>query len=678
SRPVRAAQYVSYLKAHTGLPVWRVLEALIAPHTSEKETGMYRALAGMGVSAVESDKWRPVIASPDIAVAYEKLASGGYICRDKSCDKAFQTSLVPSWVVFYLVGFKVRTPAHAQHKMMDIVDAHLPHASRVLQAPLIVFAALHAARFNLVVLYPLLVDLFIALPQTHPTATFNLFLQALCTTPERGIECARAVVRVLRSMESRGLRLQPDTYERLLKDRFVTLEVTKYLHERMVREGHVPTQSELEAYLRIFAKGGSIHSAEKYYEAIREYSLKNSSAVPLKFWGGSHGGFPHRANTLHLTALNNRISAFGYLQSLLAAQHGATLQSVQSEEDALERRTTVSASHKQVDIADYTTALAAATRDHTIGERALTMIHRSAIRKNPTLRETIVTKTVFIRGLLRRRAFASAAKEFRRLTRSGLQLDGQALAVGLQALTRNGEPHRALALLERHCSSANAALPAKYRTQPPLQLSSIGLNDFLVSLLRTHRPDAVLRLYDLAGPLYRAYPDSRSLSLLLAAARMALRMDNTFTAGLASLFDKNPFRRARRDVPPRTRAEAVAELSAVLGAPTDEEPRVYVSGSWRTESAVHRAQRVFHEVAAGQFAQRGLHDEVDATFLDAHGRSHHPQVGLTDENCFQYVLLVGLAGHAAEEVPRVFTWMRALGVRPRARTLAVAFIFWGE
>jgi hypothetical protein len=54
----------------------------------------------------------------------------------------------------------------------------------------------------------------------------------------------------------------------LLNDRFVTLQLTKYLQARMIQEGFVPTASHLEAYLRVFTHNGAIHNTQKYHEAI--------------------------------------------------------------------------------------------------------------------------------------------------------------------------------------------------------------------------------------------------------------------------------------------------------------------------------------------------------------------------------------------------------------------------
>jgi len=67
--------------------------------------------------------------------------------------------------------------------------------------------------------------------------------------------------------------------------------------------------------------------------------------------------------------------------------------------------------------------------------------------------------------------------------RSGLPLYNPALAAGLEALTRNGQPHLAF---------------QKYTigtTTTPMILTTLTLNQFLVSLNRIGRPDISIRLF---------------------------------------------------------------------------------------------------------------------------------------------------------------------------------------
>ncbi|KAF6750310.1 hypothetical protein DFP72DRAFT_1139462 [Ephemerocybe angulata] len=60
---------------------------------------------------------------------------------------------------------------------------------------------------------------------------------------------------------------------------------------------------------------------------------------------------------------------------------------------------------------------------------------------------------------------------------------------------------------------------------PPVHLTSISLNELLVSFKRTQRPDVVFRLWDHMYALYGVLHTPESLNILLQAARMAAIMD---------------------------------------------------------------------------------------------------------------------------------------------------------
>ena len=93
--------------------------------------------------------------------------------------------------------------------------------------------------------------------------------------------------------------------------------------------------------------------------------------------------------------------------------------------------------------------------------------------------------TVLIRGLLLRKQYRPASMFFTKLMKSGLPLDNPALAAGLEALTRNGQPHLAFQVLEKYTIG----------TTTPMILTTLTLNQFLVSLNRIGRPDISIRLF---------------------------------------------------------------------------------------------------------------------------------------------------------------------------------------
>jgi hypothetical protein len=63
----------------------------------------------------------------------------------------------------------------------------------------------------------------------------------------------------------------------------------------------------------------------------------------------------------------------------------------------------------------------------------------------------------------------------------------------------------------------------------------------------------------------------------------------------------------------------------------------------------------------------------------AEGKSHYPQIGVNNANCFNYITLLGVCGNErAAEIPLVLAWMKELRIQPSDSTIAVALVFWAE
>jgi len=268
-------------------------------------------------------------------------------------------------------------------------------------------------------------------------------------------------------------------------------------------------------------------------------------------------------------------------------------------------------------------------------------------------------------------------------------------------------------------------------------LTVVSINDYLVALNRIARPDVVFRLWDHMRVLFGVCPDARTLSILLQAARLAGRLDDSLQGAIAQLALKNPFRVRREDdgrggfdtevgdVPREAAREVVHQ---VLGTP--EGGLVpHKPGAWHARRPSEMAIRVFQEALVGSMdaawlagcsdaelesveervragvparAERRSVDEDPMTGFGVRIRrrvevewppfgellggssgggrgraSRHPGVAVTNENCLNAIVLMGLTSRAPE-IPLVLAWMREAGVRPRAATLAVALVFWQE
>jgi pentatricopeptide repeat protein len=605
---------------------------------------------------------------------------------------------LPPWVLLYLVGYKVRTSRHAVGPLMDLVYAHLDVTPTNVKAALLILTAFNLARFNLLVPMRRVVNSFLTIPFSNlslQSLQFNLFLQALSCNLTRSVDNANIIVSILKTMESRQLRLRSSTYNALLNDRFVTLQLTKYLQQRMVQEGFVPKASHLEAYLRVFAKHGAIHDAKKYYEAIHALPQTSDDSVE------ESAGYTRRARTLFLGAHDDRASAFAFLRTLLATE--------KVERDSPPHRAPQSPAHSRAPtVFDFTTALNVTARDVSVNKRNLIKAFGQAHTRFSAIRPTVATYTILIRGLLLRRNFDKAEQYLRKLLRTGLMIDKEALSVGLQTLTRVGKPHQAFAMLEKYGGRAKPAIAGVYQLYKPINLTSITINDFLVALNRTGRPDIVFKMWDHMDELYGVSPDSRTLSILLQSARLARKLDDSFSGAVAELALKNPFRTS--PTKPTSRESIVASIKAIVGEPK-QGVKPYVSGIWNDQKPAEGARTAFLQALFGNASsEQQLRDvqppacpirasaeggqlagpfglpklrpsrpflELPPGLLTPEGHSRYPHIVVTNANVFNYIVLLGLTDRATE-IPQTLAWMREIDIQPSGATLSVALTFWSE
>ncbi|KAG5653930.1 hypothetical protein H0H81_009287 [Sphagnurus paluster] len=714
SRPLRSARFVDALLRETREPVWRLVTALNTPRSVD----LPAALSRHGVSVDQFRHWRPLVVESNLSDAVGLVQRNG-------------VQKLPSWLLLYLVAFKIRTHDNAFPVAVDLTNTHLPSAPISVQGPLLILTLLALARFSLLVPMRQIVDTFLRTNLDHPQLYFNLLLQALACTPARSVDTANTAVTLLKAMDARQLKLTHTTYDALLNDRFVTLQLTKFLRERMTREGIVPTAAQLEAYLRVFAQNGSIHTAQEYLRAIHERApeAEDPSQDPR-----------HRANTLFLAAHNDRASAFNFLRTLLdTSSETSTAIRPDSAPQSLVPPTKLPSSTRKKssktsppnyptkpnfstsrlpsikpDIYSYTSALAVAARDHTLPASHLLALFQRML-SSTSLAPTIATHTVLIRGLLRRKSPRIALSCWYRLRATGLPLDAEALAAGLQVLTRAGLPHHAWALLEEEMHAAGKGKGGEVFT-------TIALNEWLVALNRTARPDVVFALWDAAPVLYGVQPDTRTLSILLQSARLARRLDGESVAGavmrLKLEFGRNPFRsHTSTDVDDDLAHEDAvkANLAKVLGPASLPSPHAYKPALWHGCLPHEYARRVFVQALfdAAPDAQRlravepparalatetepelgmlglwvGLppwrakeaaHSQDDEALLPAPARTmRYPAIVPTNETCFNYIALLGVLGRG-REVARVLGWMRELGIMPGRQTLGIAVVLWRE
>ncbi|KAI6119636.1 hypothetical protein EV401DRAFT_1961201 [Pisolithus croceorrhizus] len=649
--------------------------------------------------------------------------------------------------------------------LMGPPGAGMPQAQ--YKPPLLVLTTLSLAHFGVIAPMRPLVDLFLLHTTESCLFHFNAFLHALSSFA-RSEEAANLALTILETMTSRQIPLQLHTYRSLMTDRFVTLQLTKYLRARMAHEGVVPTADHLEAYLRIFSDHGAIHEAGQYLRAIQEYCAKHSLTPP-------HGprtnhdrldaqiqGAIHPADTLYLKSLqSDRASAFHYLHNLLQLEgqkrpQGPSLQPVTTHARHPPAPTTFwGGSKHSVDIYDWTTALVSAANDRKITTSALLRLFENARVKTKVFRPTVATYTVLLRGLIWRRSYDEALRIWNELVDSGLSLDRKALTVGVQVLTRSGRPQDAFYLLdlfsdERSLRSSrstlaptmsNPSIGTRIRLSRPTSpwINIIGINEFLVSLLRIGRPDIVFKIWDNMTLLYGVLPDDVTMNILLKSALLAVKMDRESVRGSVAHFVlQTPFRRrwatssssALEDTGDGKRAMVVNNIMNALK--TSERPSVV--GMWGGRAATDVARDIFRGMVLGNWPRTqhikppvsavrppgkegapiapilelakslviGLsHTAVTTTaqkvkvagdsgrYNTIHdfanqtesilGPGAIPSVHPSSSTFLAYIKLLGLSSPSyAHEIPLTLAWMRHLSIPPTRQVLSIALVFWAE
>ncbi|KAK0480465.1 hypothetical protein EDD18DRAFT_833288 [Armillaria luteobubalina] len=628
SRPVVGQYYVRQLFNATHYPVWRILFAASAHNRLGLHVGLYKRT----LPFEEYSSFKHVMNKSDIEQAVSILRDEGYTTREQDD----QGKHVPEWLLLTLVAFKVRTPHHAASVLLELAWAHIESLSFKYKPGLLILVTLHLARFNLCQPIQRVIDQFLLIRTSPPSAHFNLLLHALSTNRVRSSEHARMVLRILQAMKSRHIMLWRTTYIVLLNDRWITLELTKYLRERMLREGRIPDTDHLEAYIRIFSKHGAIEDPARYRAEVKKFTL-NSHIHP-------HGDF----------------SAFEFLR-------GMTLKSA-PQPRALSRKPLGFRPHMTDQQWDTAFAsLARPERRHIPSGGILSLYHKGKGQRR--VRPSIPTYTVLLRTLFQRGDLRKAKRYLSRLVQSGLIQDTKALSVGLQVLTHLGQPNKAFAYLEQSSARVDVPLPASYRVQRPIDVSVVVMNEFILSLYHIQRPDVVFLLWDHMAGMYGVYPDGKTFSLLLQCIRLSLRMDDNIRGALAQL--------RWRPREPQTREDAVRSFVSLLG---NEKPKAYHPGVWKRP--VEKVGRMFRwavfnmnpSLASAHPPARLGKRKVN---LEAGPGTGLVNVSVSSQNCYDYLLLLGLSGKE-EEIPYVLVWMKGLGIEPTRDTVAMALVFWTE
>ena len=610
----------------------------------------------------------------------------------------------PTWLLVTLC-FKVRSQSDAE-KASHFIITNLPYIPPDLRPPVLILVVHLLSAYRVFPSLERVVKLFIGLPifHEHEHWHFNRLLRALlryADTPTNGRIIGRLAILLLNTMTERELTLKKKTYRLFLQNRYLTMELTEELRQRMIRDNVVPDRAHLESFLRIFANLGSVREAATYAHAIQTVDRKppesNQVVAP------QNPTVEYLNHLVHENAQRTELDA-----------NAEWLRSVKTglPHRFLNKRITTSAA--------WAARLLSLSRTRSFSAESLVAFFEwSHAQRFPFRTHTTLAYTVVLQGLLRKGAYPLALEVWERYRKHGtrqLRLDPVVLASGVEVLTLAGHPDRALALIDSPANVSRAQVPASVITR------------FMRALATTH-PSAALRLWEHMDILYGTVPDAHAFSIMLDAARHATLNGESFAGAMQEL--GIPFRLPFRQSPALPKEEeASSSLDRARRRSYAQLKHAFTTSEggddmWGTERAWRRAHRIFTsallatwpalvEVRAPAHAMRDSgegaataplrdlgrfilppppphnnnnHSDDDTEEahgplllrlpLHPHAPAYCPSFAPDDATFRAAVLLLG-AARAAGEIPLTLARMRALGVVPRTRTLAYALVFWAE
>ena len=573
---------------------------------------------------------------------------------------------------------KVRSQTEAE-KASHLIVTNLPNVPPNLRPPILILAVHVLSAYRVFPPLEPSVKLFIGLPIFYEHRHFNSLLRALmhsANSPTDGRIIGRLAVLLLKTMTERELSLTKRTYRFLLQNRYVTMELTEELRQRMIRDNVVPDRAHLESFLRIYATNRG--DASSYAQAIQTPSGTVEYLQHLVQENAQRGTFNADAEWARFLKTGHS-HRFPKQRASSAATWAARLMSLS--------RTRTFSPESLVAFFDWSHAQHFPFRTHT------------------TLCYTIV-----LQSLLRKGAYTLALDVWERFRARRLRVDAVALGVGVEVLTRSGHAERALALLDETSTTTHV---------PPSVIARF------MRALSTTNPSSALSLWEHMHLLYGTLPDAHAFSIMLDAARHATLNGDSLAGAIQELGLPFRLRRAHAHAPPLSSSSSSSSLDKARRTSYETLKRSLTTNRgdmWGTERAWRRAYRLFTnallaawpalvDVRAPAYAMRASGDGAATAPLRDLGRfliprahtpialeeehEHEPENGppllpvhthgaaycpsfAPDDATFRSAILLLGAARSAGDIPLLLARMRALGIVPRKRTLAYALVFWAE
>ena len=545
--------------------------------------------------------WHSVSKLPtlDSAVSHLESLSGPSEDYDLAPPPLDPVHSPPTWLLVGLCS-KVKSPADAE-KASHLIVTHLPHIPPSLRPPVLILVVHVLSTYRVLPALEPVVKLFIGLPLFHEHWHFNRLLRALSfytDSPTDGRYVARLTILLLKTMTERELSLTNKTYRLLLQNRYITVELTEELRQRMIRDKVVPDRAHLESLLRVFAHHGSAHDATAYARTIHDLDRKQEKTLNIDM---------STRSKLSETDQVVPSATVEYLSHLVHEDSQRKLfdADIEWRNFLITGRSPRFLNKQKTSAAAWGARLLSLSRTRSFSpENLVAFLDWSRAQHFPFRTHTTLSYTIVLRGLLRKRAYPLALEVWKRYHARKLHLDYVAFGVGVEVLTRAGHSDRALALLnslvdgyrprrERRARRTSSRLPVVKRSRVPASLVTRFMR-----VLSVTNPSAALRVWEYMGILYDTTPDALAFTSMLNAARRATLYGESFAGAMQELgFDfqfRLPFTKpAMAALPELTDTGSLDGARRKAYEKLEKSLVVNEGDMWGGERAWRRAHRIF-------------------------------------------------------------------------------------
>ena len=637
-------------------------------------------------------RWRKFVDSAGLVDVASRI-------RETSDTTKFPSiARMPTWVLGYILTFRVTNPSEAQ-VAADLAVAHICSGCDRTVIPTLLTLSVHTLA-NHQVGDPLrgITELFLA--RRRFPFQYRFFLQALSRFPP-SLETSAVISTVVEKMNKKKGGVPEDIYISLLESNSSSVLLARRL-ERLLSATNAPITPRLShLFFRVYTKRGATTLAAKHIPSVLQLASSSRRDGVLPFPSS-----PSPSTHGNPTGLRSNVHAHASVTDptpdppQLRPPSGTSVPSSTKSWTSLLRFFSSSGS--------------------SISADQLTGLFNRIRNTHPP---TTISYTVLMRALVSRGAYQRTIETWHEMLAEGHPMDIQSLSAMIEACTlvkKHRETFYILEVVAGNGSQDGLAQPTPGDPYPRIQLSPAFIAIFMENLARSGRPDVAFMLWDYAELLYGVTPNASMLNVLLEIARVVVKYEETFAGFWANLRAKrtsaHPDNLSSSSFHVPGRGEVVESLKLVLGHGARKNKP---TGLWGEVPAWKKATKVFYHTVLGNnpellhvvppvTAIRSSADDihrhpwaelirsvqgpssVDEAFHDVDVNSPaslarlglyplqaYPSITPTRMTFHNQIYLLGMCGQASQ-IPLILAWMKELRIVPIKETIAIALVFWAE